>query len=71
MCRIAGAVPSLFQRHPDATGFAFYAPSSGSYEGSVMPSGASVGTPEEALDCACGTYLGHPSTWVTDNADRY
>jgi hypothetical protein len=46
-------------------GFAFYAASNGSYEDSVLPSGAFVGTPQEALDCACGTYLGDPSAWVT------
>lgn len=47
-------------------GFAFYAASSDSYEDSILPSGAFVGTPEEALDCACGTYLGGPSAWVTN-----
>src|SRR5262249_48809243 len=47
-------------------GFAFYAASSESYEDSVLPSGAFVRTPQEALDCACGTYLGDPSAWVTD-----
>jgi hypothetical protein len=47
-------------------GFAFYAASSGSYEDSVLPTGAFEGTAEEALDCACGTYLGDPSAWVTN-----
>lgn len=36
------------------------------YEDSVLPSGAFEGTPEEALDCACGLYLGDPSAWVTN-----
>jgi hypothetical protein len=33
------------------------------YQGSVLPSGLPVGTPEEALDCACGLYLAGPSAW--------
>ncbi len=36
------------------------------YEDSVLPNGAFDGTPEEALDCACGLYLGDPSAWVTN-----
>lgn len=47
-------------------GFAFYAASSETYEDSILPSGAFEATPEEALDCACGTYLGDPSAWVTN-----
>lgn len=47
-------------------GFAFYAASSSSYADSVLPTGAFQGTPEEALDCACGTYLAEPSAWVTN-----
>jgi len=47
-------------------GFAFYAGSSDRYEDSILPSGAFAGSPEEALDCACGTYLGDPSAWVTN-----
>ena len=47
-------------------GFAFYAASSEAYEDSILPSGSFVGTPEQALDCACGTYLGDPSAWVMD-----
>lgn len=47
-------------------GFAFYAASSESYQDSILPSGAFEGTPEEALDCACGTYLNDPSAWVTN-----
>jgi hypothetical protein len=33
---------------------------------SILPSGAFGGTPEEAVDCACGTYLNDPSAWVKD-----
>ena len=47
-------------------GFAFYAASSEGYEDSILPSGAFEATPEEALDCACGTYLVDPSAWVTN-----
>jgi hypothetical protein len=44
-------------------GFAIYLASRDGYEDSVLPSGLAVGTPEEALDCACGLYLADPSTW--------
>lgn len=47
-------------------GFAFYAASSEKYEDSILPSGAFSGPVEDALDCACGTYLGDPSGWVKD-----
>ena len=47
-------------------GFAFYAASSEKYEDSMLPSGAFSGSVEDALDCACGTYLGDPSGWVKD-----
>ena len=42
-------------------GFAFYAASSEKYEDSFLPSRLPRGTPEQALDCACGTYLNDPS----------
>jgi hypothetical protein len=44
-------------------GFAIYLASTDSYQDSVLPSGLPVGTPEEALDCACGLYLADPSAW--------
>ena len=44
-------------------GFAIYLASRDGYEDSVLPSGLAVGTPEEALDCACGLYLADPSAW--------
>jgi hypothetical protein len=40
-------------------GFAIWLPSKDGYEDSVLPSG----TPQEALDCACGLYLADPSAW--------
>jgi len=44
-------------------GFAIYLASRDSYQDSVLPSGLPVGTPEEALDTACGLYLADPSAW--------
>lgn len=44
-------------------GFAIYLASSGKHQDSVLPSGNPTGTPEEALDCACGLYLADPAAW--------
>ena len=44
-------------------GFAVYLASKDGYEQSVLPTGSFSGTPEEALDCACGLYLGDPTAW--------
>jgi hypothetical protein len=44
-------------------GFAIYLASIDGYQDSVLPSGLPVGTPEEALDCACGLYLADPTAW--------
>lgn len=38
-------------------GFAIYRASHNDYEDNILPSGNFSGTPEEALDCACGLYL--------------
>jgi hypothetical protein len=38
-------------------GFAIYLASKDGYQDSALPSGFTDGTPEEALDCACGLYL--------------
>lgn len=38
-------------------GFAIYRASHDDYQDNVLPSGSFAGTPEEALDCACGLYL--------------
>jgi len=40
--------------------FAIYCASHDDYQDSVSPSGYPVGIPKEALDCACGLYLGDP-----------
>jgi hypothetical protein len=39
-------------------GFGLYLASSDRYEDQTLPSGLPIGSPEEALDCACGLYLG-------------
>jgi hypothetical protein len=44
-------------------GFAVYLASRDGYQDAVLPSGLPVGTPEEALDTACGLYLADPSAW--------
>ena len=46
-------------------GFAIYLASKDGYEDSVLPSGRLAGSPEEALDCACGLYLGQPGAWLS------
>lgn len=48
---------------PDNWGFACYLASSDRYEDSVLPNGSFPGTPEQALDCACGLYLNDPTAW--------
>jgi len=45
-------------------GFAIYRASHDDYEDSYLPSGYPVGTAEEALDTACGLYLGDPTAWT-------
>ena len=42
-------------------GFAIHLASRNGYENTILPSGYPVGTPEEALDCACGLYLNDPT----------
>ena len=39
-------------------GFATYRASHDDYEKAILPSGYPAGTPQDALDCACGLYLG-------------
>ena len=47
-------------------GFAIYRASHDDYQDNYLPSGQPSGTPEEALDCACGLYLNDPSAWLTE-----
>lgn len=44
-------------------GFAVYLASKNGYQDSALPTGDFAGAPEEALDCACGLYLGDPTAW--------
>lgn len=46
-------------------GFAIYRASHHDYQPSVLPTGATAGTPEDALDTACGLYLNDPTAWIT------
>ena len=44
-------------------GFAIYRASHEDYQDSMLPNGHGGGTAEEALDTACGLYLGDPTAW--------
>ena len=54
---------------PDQWGFAIYLASRDGYEDSVLPTGGFTGTPEQALDCACGLYLNDISAWTEARED--
>ncbi|QCX82489.1 hypothetical protein C9F11_44635 (plasmid) [Streptomyces sp. YIM 121038] len=41
-------------------GFALYLASTDTYQDTLLPTGTFAGTPEDALDCACGLYLTGP-----------
>ena len=45
-------------------GFAIYRASHDDYEDSFLPTGSLAGSPEQALDTACGLYLADPTTWT-------
>jgi hypothetical protein len=45
-------------------GFAIYLASKDGYQDSVLPTGYPPGTPEDALDTACGLYLNDPTAWT-------
>ena len=47
-------------------GCAIYRASHDDYQDNHLPSGDTAGTPEEALDCACGLYLNDPTAWQSD-----
>jgi hypothetical protein len=44
--------------HPEMWGFALFTYSNERYEPNILPTGLPFGTPEDALDCAAGLYLG-------------
>jgi hypothetical protein len=46
-------------------GFAIYRASHDDYQDNYLPNGMNAGSPEEALDCACGLYLNDPTAWRT------
>jgi hypothetical protein len=46
-------------------GFAIYLASKDGYEDSILPTGYPAGTPQEALDCACGLYLADHTAWIS------
>lgn len=50
--------------NPHTWGFAIHLASRNGYEDSVLPDGQPTGTPEQALDCACGLYLNDPTAWL-------
>ena len=45
-------------------GFAIYRAGHDDYQDSFLPSGYTSGSPQEALDCACGLYLNDPTAWT-------
>ena len=45
-------------------GFAVYRASHHDYQDSWLPDGTPAGSPEQALDCACGLYLNDPASWT-------
>lgn len=46
-------------------GFAIYRASHNDYQASYLPNGDTAGTPQQALDTACGLYLGDATAWLT------
>jgi len=45
-------------------GFSIYRASHDDYQPSALHTGMTAGTPEDALDTACGLYLNDPSAWT-------
>lgn len=48
--------------HREMWGFALFTYSNERYEDNILPTGLSFGSPEDALDCAVGLYLGDPAS---------
>ena len=60
-------LPLMRLRYNDSAshwGFAIYRASHDDYDQSVLPTGYPFGTPQDALDCACGLYLGDATAWL-------
>lgn len=51
-------------------GFALYRASHDDYQNSILPNGQFAGSPEAALDCACGLYLNDPTAWQPDPSPK-
>ena len=45
-------------------GFSIYRASHNDYQTSVLHTGDTAGSPEDALDTACGLYLNDPTAWT-------
>lgn len=45
-------------------GFSIYRASHDDYQPSMLHTGHTAGSPEDALDTACGLYLNDPSAWT-------
>jgi hypothetical protein len=58
LCRLT------YKKNPELWGLAIYLASHDAYENSILPNGRLTGTPEQALDCACGLYLNDPTAWT-------
>jgi len=50
----------------DQRGFALYRASIDGYQDTLLPNGTPTGSPEQALDCACGLYLNDPTAWQNE-----
>jgi hypothetical protein len=57
LCRLA------WQGSPEDWRFAIYEYSGDRYTDCMLPGGGLTGTPEAALDCACGLYLNDPTAY--------
>ncbi|MGB8380166.1 MAG: hypothetical protein WCG47_02765 [Dermatophilaceae bacterium] len=62
-----GTLPLMRLRYGGSAstwGFAIYLASKDGYQDSMLPNGYTAGSPEDALDTACGLYLGDPTAWT-------
>lgn len=49
---------------PGDLGFAIWLASRDGYDDSLLSTGFPAGSPEEAVDCACGLRLDDPTAWL-------
>jgi hypothetical protein len=52
-----------YGRSASSWGLAIYRASHNDYQDNILPNGQFTGSPEDALDCACGLYLNDPTAW--------